>query len=300
MHTREEKYARFLELGWEKSQQSDAVFNFLHAAAMEAGPDDVIVDLGAGQCRYKFFFEHARYIAVDFGLGDDRWDYSQLDVLGDITRLDFLKDNSVDFCLSTVTLEHLNDPQTFFDNTLRILKPGGKLFLYVPFVSYEHQQPYDFYRYTSFGLRHLASAYEQVTVTPSNDFMETAASMLRLAFQHYRFVDEDSRVAKEMLECKDLMESRLFPLMRRLSTAGESAIGAFPICWLMTAAKPGERPPSPEFSNTQQVLQKIIRCPSCEKRLLLQEKDCTCMACGKKYPRINGILNVTPHGALHL
>ena len=35
------------------------------------------------------------------------------------------------------------------------MKPGGKLLLTVPFVWDEHEQPYDFARYTSFGLRAL-------------------------------------------------------------------------------------------------------------------------------------------------
>jgi hypothetical protein len=38
----------------------------------------------------------------------------------------------------------------------RVLKPGGMLFLTAPMAHMEHQTPYDFFRYTSYGLRSLA------------------------------------------------------------------------------------------------------------------------------------------------
>jgi hypothetical protein len=36
-----------------------------------------------------------------------------------------------------------------------VLRPGGVLLLTTPFVWDEHSQPYDFGRYSSFGLRHV-------------------------------------------------------------------------------------------------------------------------------------------------
>ena len=39
----------------------------------------------------------------------------------------------------------------------RILKPGGKILLSVPFFYKIHEAPYDYYRYTEFALKHLAT-----------------------------------------------------------------------------------------------------------------------------------------------
>ncbi len=68
MIDRAEKFAKFLRLGWTASSESgNRIFDFLYNASLEAGRDDLILDLGAGQCRYSFFFDHASYIGIDFG-----------------------------------------------------------------------------------------------------------------------------------------------------------------------------------------------------------------------------------------
>jgi hypothetical protein len=40
----------------------------------------------------------------------------------------------------------------------RVLKPGGKMIYTGPLFYEENEQPYDFYRYTQFGLRYLLSS----------------------------------------------------------------------------------------------------------------------------------------------
>ena len=37
----------------------------------------------------------------------------------------------------------------------RVLKPGGRMIFTAPLFYEEHEQPYDFYRYTQFAVRHL-------------------------------------------------------------------------------------------------------------------------------------------------
>ena len=52
-------------------------------------------------------------------------------------------------------LEHVFNPDEFLWEINRVLKTGGKLLLTVPFVWDEHEQPYDYARYSTFGLRAL-------------------------------------------------------------------------------------------------------------------------------------------------
>ena len=49
--------------------------------------------------------------------------------------------------------EHVFTPDEFLAEIRRVLRPGGRLVLTVPFVWDEHEQPRDFGRYSSFGLR---------------------------------------------------------------------------------------------------------------------------------------------------
>ena len=58
-------------------------------------------------------------------------------------------------CFANQVLEHVFNPDEFLGEIVRVLKPGGKLLLTVPFVWDEHEQPYDYARYSSFGLRAL-------------------------------------------------------------------------------------------------------------------------------------------------
>ena len=64
-------------------------------------------------------------------------------------------DSHFDCVLCSQVLEHVFHPDELLIEIFRVLKPGGKILLTVPFVWDEHEQPYDFARYSSFGLTHL-------------------------------------------------------------------------------------------------------------------------------------------------
>ena len=56
-------------------------------------------------------------------------------------------------CLSV--LEHLCEPQTLLDEAFRIMKPGAAIILQVPWQWWIHEAPYDFFRYTPYGLKYM-------------------------------------------------------------------------------------------------------------------------------------------------
>ncbi|MBI3207705.1 MAG: class I SAM-dependent methyltransferase [Candidatus Solibacter usitatus] len=113
-----------------------------------------VLDAGAGEGRYKRFFSHAAYTGIDLAVGDAQWDYSNLDLLGDLARLPF-RDASFDACLNIVTLEHVREPLAVLCELHRVLRSGGRLLLVVPQDWEVHQMPHDYFRYTRFGVRHL-------------------------------------------------------------------------------------------------------------------------------------------------
>jgi SAM-dependent methyltransferase len=117
-----------------------------------------IIDVGAGECQYLNFFRHAHYVSQDLCVGDQAWDYSRIDIQSEIDSIP-VASNSFDFVLCTEVLEHVAFPEKAFREFQRILKPQGKLFLTVPFVFGEHQIPHDYFRYTRFGLFHLAKEH---------------------------------------------------------------------------------------------------------------------------------------------
>jgi SAM-dependent methyltransferase len=112
------------------------------------------LDAGAGECQYRALFEGRRYVAVDFAKGDADWNYRDLSAIAELTRLPF-PDETFDAAVCTQVLEHTPEPKRVLKEICRVLKPGGTLLFTAPGAGEEHQQPYDFYRYTSFGLNYL-------------------------------------------------------------------------------------------------------------------------------------------------
>ena len=65
-------------------------------------------------------------------------------------------DGQFDTIILSDVLEHLPEPMNCWREMHRLLAPGGKVLLNVPFYYSIHEEPYDFYRYTEFALRRFA------------------------------------------------------------------------------------------------------------------------------------------------
>jgi len=101
------------------------------------------------------YLEGIRYLVLD-----PVPDYHP-DIVGDIHKLPF-PDNSQDAYVCIAVLEHVHDPIRAFEEMHRTLKPGGYLFLYVPFLYPYHPYPGyygDFWRFTDDTLRRLCEPF---------------------------------------------------------------------------------------------------------------------------------------------
>ncbi len=126
---------------------------FVERMAGSVAPGELVLDAGAGSAPYRSLFAHARYETADFlALTTKR--YAEPDYVCDLAAIP-VQDGRFDHVLLTQVLEHLPEPATVLAELNRVLKPGGALWLTAPFFYAEHERPYDFYRYTQFGLRHL-------------------------------------------------------------------------------------------------------------------------------------------------
>lgn len=128
------------------------VTKFVQEVAKSLLPGTSILDAGAGECVYKRYFDHCGYKSVDYAVGDAAWNYKNLDY---VSRLDDMpiEDNCFDAVLCTEVLEHLEWPRESIQEIYRVIKPGGRLFVTTPMSHPEHQIPYDYFRYTSYGLQ---------------------------------------------------------------------------------------------------------------------------------------------------
>lgn len=129
-------------------------YRLLEQAQAQIPAGALVLDAGAGEGQFKHYFAHTHYIGLDLAIGDDTWNYNDLDLLGDLCRLPFA-DQTMDAAVCIQTLEHVNEPMQVINEIGRVLKPGGRLYLSAPMCWHQHQKPYDYFRYTSFGFRYL-------------------------------------------------------------------------------------------------------------------------------------------------
>lgn len=143
------------------------VTTFVQEVARSLPPATRLLDAGAGESVYKRFFEHCDYKAADLAIGEEAWNYAHLDYVAPLHDLP-VGDGTFDAVLCTQVLEHLEYPRESVREFHRVLTPGGKLFITVPMAQAEHQVPYDFFRYTSYGLRSILAeaGFDVVEVRP--------------------------------------------------------------------------------------------------------------------------------------
>jgi SAM-dependent methyltransferase len=111
-----------------------------------------VLDVGCGRKPYRAFIPASRYVGLEIDSPETRAAHRLADAYYDGRVFPFA-DRSFDGVLCSQVFEHVFNPPEFLAEIHRVLRPGGCLVLTVPFVWDEHEQPNDFARYSSFGLR---------------------------------------------------------------------------------------------------------------------------------------------------
>jgi SAM-dependent methyltransferase len=111
------------------------------------------LDVGCGTKPYEKYFHSTEYIGLEIETTIHQED-NKADVFYKGGNFPF-QNEEFDSLVTNQVLEHVFEPDLFLSELRRVLKPGGILLLTVPFTWDEHEQPYDYARYSSFGLKHL-------------------------------------------------------------------------------------------------------------------------------------------------
>jgi SAM-dependent methyltransferase len=109
-----------------------------------------LLDAGAGNQPYKEWYEPL----VTDAISVDAAPIEGLDALALVDRLPF-GEKTFDVVLATEVLEHVDDAEVACSELLRVLKPGGHVIVTVPYLYPTHEAPYDYRRFTHFGLQKL-------------------------------------------------------------------------------------------------------------------------------------------------
>ena len=128
-----------------------------------------LLDFGCGSKPYESLFVNASsYIGVDLkSTGHDHSD-SKIDLLYDGHTLPF-RDGQFDAVVSFEVLEHVFNLPEVLGEISRVTKDSGHLVVSIPFAWHEHEEPYDFARYTTFGISSILAAvgYQVIEIRKS-------------------------------------------------------------------------------------------------------------------------------------
>lgn len=135
---------------------SRAVQQFGQGVALEIGS-------GTGTFSDEFRSHFSTYITLDYEVRS-----SSLQVQGDGQSLPF-GDQSFDTVISIDVLEHIPHPWQMFSEIKRVLVPGGRLILITPFYFWAHEEPYDFFRVSKYGLLQMCkeNSMEVLRIEPT-------------------------------------------------------------------------------------------------------------------------------------
>jgi SAM-dependent methyltransferase len=146
-----------------------------------------VLDLGCGK---RFFEEdimcHANeYVGIDW---KNTLHGSYADIISDLNQSLPINDASFDHIVSFEVMEHLAEPRVMLAEAFRILHKGGGLTLSVPFQWWVHEAPWDYYRYTCYGLKYMLeqAGFGDIAVYPTTGFW--SMWLLKLNYQTTRLI----------------------------------------------------------------------------------------------------------------
>ena len=140
-----------------------------------------LLDIGCGSKPYEHLFNVEKYIGIDIQISGHDHATSKVDKFYNGLDIPF-KDNEFDWAFSSEVFEHVFDLNGLLKETNRVLTSGGKLAFTCPFVWEEHEQPYDYARYTIFALYDLMknNGFEIENTYKSSTYIETVLQILSI------------------------------------------------------------------------------------------------------------------------
>lgn len=161
------------------------------------------LDVGCGTKPYEKYFKCSQYVGLEIETTINR-EQKSADYFYDGKKFPF-GNAEFDSIVTNQVLEHVFNPDEFLSEINRVLKINGKLLLTVPFVWDEHEQPYDYARYSSFGLKSLLEKHGFEII------------------KHHKSVN-DFGVIFQLVNAYLYKITNRIPLFRQLSTITLSAI----------------------------------------------------------------------------
>jgi SAM-dependent methyltransferase len=144
---------------------------------------------------FSKYLTESNSIALNLGSGNsnvsdkilnvDIFEYENVNIVCDIENLPFI-DNSIDIVFNIAVLEHVKEPEKVIDEIKRVLKKGGIVISFFPFIQPFHASPNDFSRRTKEGMKILYKDFNIIELNsaggPTSGFLWIFQEWLALIF----------------------------------------------------------------------------------------------------------------------
>ncbi|HEY3909022.1 MAG TPA: class I SAM-dependent methyltransferase [Stellaceae bacterium] len=119
----------------------------------------VIYDIGSKNARAGYFGgppPGATVTCIDVSPGPG------VDIVADAQDMPQVPSQSADCVMIVSVLQHVPSPQRVVEEAFRILRPGGIIYVNVPFIFAYHRDPEDYNRFSVPGLEALCGRFEKI------------------------------------------------------------------------------------------------------------------------------------------
>jgi SAM-dependent methyltransferase len=161
----------------------------------------------------------------------DVFEHESIDVVAPLDSLPF-DDETFDTVFCNAVLEHVRAPGAVLSEAFRVTKPGGHLYLSVPFLQPEHLTPTDYQRYTLDGLVNLVR-------TAGFDIEQTSG--LHNVYSTIGWIIEEWLNSRDSLR-NSLLRLVLFPVLKHFSRTSTEYVHCIASGYRLIARKPGAQP----------------------------------------------------------
>ena len=146
----------------------------------------VLIDLGCGNAPLYLLYRYYANEIICVDWQQSIHDAVHTDLFCDLNSEIALADQSADTVICTDVMEHLYHPQKLFAEISRILLPGGKAIVGTPFLYWLHEEPFDYFRYTPFALKHFCEQ-NQLKIIRLQAYGGSIHVFLDMIVKHFSF-----------------------------------------------------------------------------------------------------------------
>lgn len=140
-------------------------------APLQQTRGDVLV-IGAGKVDYRALMPNASSVlCTDIDASET------VDLVADAHDLP-IEDSRFDSVVAIEVFEHLRNPRKAMEEIGRVLRPGGRVLISVPFMFRVHGDPHDYQRFTASGLEVLFGEHFDPVVQPFGNRLHVFSDLL--------------------------------------------------------------------------------------------------------------------------